>query len=765
MQRKAAAPASWIVACALLAAGGIALAGEKPDAVPAEAALQGAKARAEAYAEFCSALRLLRAQDNAGALERLQKAIELDPMSAPAWFFLGSTNRALGKLKESAENFRKACELRNDDFRFLYELGRVEFLLGNEDEAIRQWEASAAVAEGASAGFVLERLARVYEKKGDVDKAIAMLDKAMRGSGRPDELGSSLAEMQRKAGKTEDAIETYRYLLRHRPRAYELHLRIAAYCEELKKWPDALAEYDALLDANPATIDTLAVLLKAIEAAEKAGKPEKVQAYLDKSIEVSSRALAGGADDARAYSRLATLFTRAGEMQKAIDALKAGIERAKGAEAVPFHAMLAQIYGFESRPDDAEAQLLAALALNPQNAELRARLGRHYIDTMQFKDAADSFARAIELSADNKQLVYRGMLADVLVEMKQYDKAEEQLLELLKVETADKARLQAAIAKVRKRAGEFQKAIEAVENAIAAGPENPVLEAAWRALLAECHTALNQHDKAKEQFEKISGLANNPEAAAQIGYMLYDMNHHEQAIALIEGCIGKPNVSQPLVRSLLCRVYQKAGKVQQAEEQLAKMAEEQPNDGAAFRLAAQLYVELKKWDEAAKAVARSIELAEEGDDKLSSLLAEASVLNDMGRNDEAERKYKAIAESDSDKAVVNNNFGYFYAMQGTELETALQMVKKALQQEPDNGAYLDTFGWVLFRMGDYKGAAYKLHQAFQRHADPVVAEHLGDALLKLGRTQEAIDKWEYALENDPNAAGVAQKIEQARKEK
>src|SRR5207248_7212196 len=88
-----------------------------------------------------------------------------------------------------------------------------------------------------------------------------------------------------------------------------------------------------------------------------------------------------------------------------------------------------------------------------------------------------------------------------------------------------------------------------------------------------------------------------------------------------------------------------------------------------------------------------------------------------------------------------------FADRGTRLDEALGMIKKAVDLDPANGAYLDSLGWAYFRLGKYDLAEDSLTKASQHMgADPTVQEHLGDLYQKTGRLKLAAAHWERALE-------------------
>lgn len=93
-----------------------------------------------------------------------------------------------------------------------------------------------------------------------------------------------------------------------------------------------------------------------------------------------------------------------------------------------------------------------------------------------------------------------------------------------------------------------------------------------------------------------------------------------------------------------------------------------------------------------------------------------------------------------------NYLGYMLADKSMRLPEALKMIRKAVDLEPMNGAYLDSLGWVYFKMGEYELAEDNLRQAVQRdQADPTVHEHMGDLYEKTGRIRQAAEQWELSL--------------------
>ena len=110
---------------------------------------------------------------------------------------------------------------------------------------------------------------------------------------------------------------------------------------------------------------------------------------------------------------------------------------------------------------------------------------------------------------------------------------------------------------------------------------------------------------------------------------------------------------------------------------------------------------------------------------------------------------KKIIELDPSNSVSYNFLGYLYAEKNIELEESLKLIKKAIDIEPDNPAYQDSFGWVLYRYGKYEESLHHLQLARQmmeekKEEDPTVYDHLGDVLLKMNNINSARESYEKA---------------------
>jgi tetratricopeptide (TPR) repeat protein len=116
------------------------------------------------------------------------------------------------------------------------------------------------------------------------------------------------------------------------------------------------------------------------------------------------------------------------------------------------------------------------------------------------------------------------------------------------------------------------------------------------------------------------------------------------------------------------------------------------------------------------------------------------------------------AEADMRKALdlqpeqphVLNYLGYSWIDQGVNLDEGMKMIKRAVEQRPDDGYIVDSLGWAYYRIGNYEDAVKNLERAIDlKPEDPTINDHLGDAYWRVGRTLEAKFQWAHARDLKP----------------
>ena len=121
----------------------------------------------------------------------------------------------------------------------------------------------------------------------------------------------------------------------------------------------------------------------------------------------------------------------------------------------------------------------------------------------------------------------------------------------------------------------------------------------------------------------------------------------------------------------------------------------------------------------------------------------------LDRFDVLESSLKRLIQLKPDHAHAYNALGYSYAERNVRLLEAKQLIDKALEFAPADFFIIDSLGWVLYRMGDLKGAAQQLRRAWEGRPDGEIGAHLGEVLWALGERDEARRIWQEALKASP----------------
>jgi len=148
------------------------------------------------------------------------------------------------------------------------------------------------------------------------------------------------------------------------------------------------------------------------------------------------------------------------------------------------------------------------------------------------------------------------------------------------------------------------------------------------------------------------------------------------------------------------------------------------------------------------------------DDSTRLLYALAVSHERQGMFDSSVQIFENLIKLRPDHGPALNYLGYMLAERGENLQYARRLIEKALETMPENGAYIDSYGWVLFKLGETKKALKELLRAYKYiDNDPVVSDHVGDVYEALGEMENARLYWNKALELDANNESIREKLE------
>jgi tetratricopeptide (TPR) repeat protein len=137
------------------------------------------------------------------------------------------------------------------------------------------------------------------------------------------------------------------------------------------------------------------------------------------------------------------------------------------------------------------------------------------------------------------------------------------------------------------------------------------------------------------------------------------------------------------------------------------------------------------------------------------------LLQERGEVEEACTCYDTALQYTPTDILVLNNYAYLLAQEECKLEKAELMSRRTIETEPDNATYLDTYAWVLYKLGRYDEALAYIERAIINDPEPsdVLYEHAGDISHQLGNKIKALDYWRKALELQNKAGAVNKSLD------
>ncbi|PTQ73459.1 tetratricopeptide repeat protein [Celeribacter persicus] len=135
----------------------------------------------------------------------------------------------------------------------------------------------------------------------------------------------------------------------------------------------------------------------------------------------------------------------------------------------------------------------------------------------------------------------------------------------------------------------------------------------------------------------------------------------------------------------------------------------------------------------------------------------------LGEWEKAEADLRQALELEPDQPRVLNYLGYSYLEMKTNLDEAMEMIRKAVEARPEDGYITDSLAWGLYRLRRYDEAVEPMERAVElMPVDPIINDHLGDVYWAVGREREARFQWQRALSFEPEedeAARIRKKLE------
>ena len=148
-----------------------------------------------------------------------------------------------------------------------------------------------------------------------------------------------------------------------------------------------------------------------------------------------------------------------------------------------------------------------------------------------------------------------------------------------------------------------------------------------------------------------------------------------------------------------------------------------------------------------------------------SLLGEA--YKNIKQYENSDKAYEEALKIEPGNLIVLNNYSYYLSLRGENLKKALEMSKICIESEPSNSTYLDTYGWVLYKMKKYNSSEKYLRRAIENNNNESVEiyKHYGDVNAKLEKFELAVEYWRKALNRGGDEKELLNKINNVKRER
>lgn len=600
-----------------------------------------------------------------------------------------------------------------------------------------------------SLGHLYEELAAAYGNRGDyVNKAIDNYRLAMKEDPTATFLVEDIAELYRLSGRLSEAVDEAQNALKANPDDLNARRVLARiYTQQISdanKIDEAMAhkaidEYKIITEKDPTDTESLIML----------GRLDKV---VDDSVDAEAafkKAVAADPDDEDALLGLAGIYSDRGDSKKASELLEKVAQKDPSARALTMLAnsyeqmkeyslaadtlkkavdadpsrpelkqFLAQDLAMANRLDEALKIYQDLSTANPQDAQNYLQMSRIYRQQSNFKAARDMSDKAKELAPDDPDVLYN----------------EVSILE---------------------SEGRTPEAINVLKQVLTATEGKA--EHSFRAVLFErlglLYRSNDQNDLAVDAFRQM--VTADPGTAARSEAQIIDTFRLARDFKKAQQESDAASQKYPddrTLRSVRAQLLADEGKTDAAIAELKKSLNGK-NDRDTYMAMADVYEKAKDWAAMSQVLDQADKLSTEKDDKAAVDFMRGAMYERQKKYDLAEKEFRKVLDMDPANAEALNYLGYMFADQGVRLEEAQNLIKRAVDIQPNNGAFLDSLGWVYYRLNQLDEAAREESRSVQLiPTDPTIHDHMGDIYFKLGKIKEAIDQWQLSMKEFSTSA-------------
>ncbi|MDX1582031.1 MAG: tetratricopeptide repeat protein [Thermoanaerobaculia bacterium] len=567
----------------------------------------------------------------------------------------------------------------------------------------------------------------------------------------------------------EEALEIFDELLSEHEENPVLYFEKARVLANMRRFVQAEAQLRHALDLDPSFYDARKLLGRMLldRSAGRTARVEEAIEHLQIAFQLQPNDLATGLT-------ISQVLLGLGKVEEAKIIVEGLLERTPDHRSVNYQ--YAQVLLRLGEKEKAAKYLEAVILQEPFYRPAITQLLEIYEEQGRWSEAADLLKMLAIQEPGNLEI--RRQHAYFLMRAGRLEESRE-LLESILDSTPRDAASSFMLAEVLSELAEYEEAEPHYRRALLVRPDDPELLISF----GLNQLALDDLDTAAAQFERLLELDRVPPraralAATQLAAIDHERGDYDAALARARGVLETDgilnmqavNITLDVLKrkeayrralDILDRLLRgkdeapvlKARKIEflalSGKDRSAwKIAEEQARRNLAAGLtAAQIYGQMERYDDSLRVLE---EIDQRWRDEIDYLFQLGAVYERTGRYEASEDVFRSILERDPGHAATLNYLGYMWADKGVNLDEAKELITEAVRQFPRNGAYVDSLGWVYYKLGRYDLAERHLLEAARLIPDdPTIQEHLGDLFVQTGDLERAMDRYSQALELDP----------------
>lgn len=438
--------------------------------------------------------------------------------------------------------------------------------------------------------------------------------------------------------------------------------------------------------------------------------------------------------------QLSTIYIKMGEFEKAASVLEMIPDRSD--EEI---YSLGLIYESIGKQDKALTNYLEYFNKNPESIQMGYKIGKLLIGSKRYNEAESLYTKMMSTMGEKPDIFVmigglRAVQGDTAAGLKCYMNA-------LEIDSVQEDALRNA-SQIYLARNDYRSAIVNYEKLY----KYNALGDVYGRTLAILYFYNKEYDKSEKLLsELIKSAMDDYELHFYMGLVFEAQKKYDFALIEFEKTLTIRNTFDDAWKEM-CYLAMREKKYEDALQIADRYLKIVPEKAGPWKLRGFVFSGTKEYSKAIDAYKKSINI---DSTDMHSWFELGSAYERNKKYTEAANAFRKVLKVNPDEPSTLNYLGYMWAERGEHLDTARLFIEKALEKDPENGAFIDSYAWVLFQIGEIDSSKKYIEIAVKKvNDDPVVYSHLAEILLKKKDYLKALEAFRKSLDLGPDNADV-----------